>query len=234
MERWNRLELLVGKENNKRIQDQTVMVIGVGGVGGYATESLVRSGIHKIILVDFDRIDITNVNRQIIATTSNIGKYKTDAWEERILDMNPNCQVIKITEKIDENNIYQLISYHPDYIVDACDTISVKKQLILLCIKNQIKLISSMGTGNKLDPSKLKIIDLRKTSYDPVAKILRKMIKEENIKQKIPVICSDERPIKEKITTIPSNSFVPATAGLLCTSYIINDIIHIGENHEKN
>lgn len=234
MEKWSRSELLVGKDNQNKIKNTTVMIIGLGGVGGYALESLVRSGISKIILVDFDTIDITNINRQIIATTKTIGKYKTDAWEKRILDINPDCIVEKINQKITSENIEELFLYHPDYIVDACDTIDVKKELILLCIENKIKLISSMGTGNKLDPSRLKIMDIRKTSYDPIARIIRKMISEKKIKEKIIVVCSDERKVNKNTKIIPSNSFVPATAGLLCTSYIINDIINVGENYEKN
>lgn len=220
----DRLELLIGKDKLEKIKNTTVLVIGLGGVGGYAVESLVRSGIKKIIIVDFDKIDITNLNRQIISLKSNIGEYKVDVVEKRIKEIN-DIEVIKIKEFINEENINNLFLYKPDYVIDACDTINVKKELIRICLKNNIKFISSMGTGNKLDPSKLEIIDVRKTSYDPIAKIIRKMVKDENIKGKIPVICSTEVPIKTNSKTIASNSFVPATSGLLCTSYVINDII---------
>jgi len=220
----DRLELLIGKEKTEKIKNTTVLVIGLGGVGGYAVESLVRSGIEKIIIVDFDKIDISNLNRQIISLKSNIGEYKVDVVEKRIKEIN-DIEVIKIKEFINEENINNLFLYKPDYVIDACDTIKVKKELIRICLKNNIKFISSMGTGNKLNPSKLEIIDVRKTSYDPIAKIIRKMVKDENIKGKIPVICSTEVPIKTNSKTIASNSFVPATSGLLCTSYVINDII---------
>ena len=220
----DRLELLIGKDKLEKIKNTTVLVIGLGGVGGYAVESLVRSGIKKIIIVDFDKIDITNLNRQIISLKSNIGEYKVDVVEKRIKEIN-DIEIIKIKEFINEENINDLFLYKPDYVIDACDTINVKKELIRICLKNNIKFISSMGTGNKLDPSKLEIIDVRKTSYDPIAKIIRKMVKDENIKGKIPVICSTEVPIKTNSKTIASNSFVPATSGLLCTSYVINDII---------
>ena len=220
----DRLELLIGKEKIEKIKNTTVLVIGLGGVGGYAVESLVRSGIKKIIIVDFDKIDITNLNRQIISLKSNIGEYKVDVVEKRIKEIN-DIEIIKIKEFINKENINNLFLYKPDYVIDACDTINVKKELIRICLKNNIKFISSMGTGNKLDPSKLEIIDVRKTSYDPIAKIIRKMVKDENIKGKISVICSTEVPIKTNSKTIASNSFVPATSGLLCTSYVINDII---------
>lgn len=225
-----RLQLIV-KDDIEKIVNKTVLIIGLGGVGSYATESLVRSGIKRLIIVDSDKIDITNLNRQLMSLRSNIGEYKTDIWEKRIKDINPECEVIKITKFITNENINEIFKYDIDYIVDACDTLEVKKALIKISIEKNIKLISSMGTGNKLDPSKLQIMDLRKTSYDPIAKILRKYIKDERINKKIMVICSSELPIKNDSKTIGSCSFVPSTAGLLCTSYIINDII--GEKHVK-
>ena len=220
-----RLKLQVKEENVNSIINTTVLIVGLGGVGGYVVESLVRSGIGHIIIVDNDKIDITNLNRQIVSLHSNIGLFKTDAWESRIKDINPECIVTKITDFITKDNIDLLFKEKIDYIVDACDTVLTKFELMKYASKNNIKIISSMGTGNKLDPSKLEIMDIRKTSYDPIAKKLRKMIKDANIKNKIPVICSKEEAIKMSGKTISSNSFVPATAGLLITSYIINDII---------
>lgn len=221
---FDRFELLIG-DNFKHIKNKTILVIGLGGVGGYAIETLVRSGIEKIILVDNDIIDISNINRQIIATTKNIGNLKTDEWKKRIKNINPNCQVDIINEFIDKNNINLLFNKKIDYIVDACDTIETKFLIIKECLNRNIKLISSMGTGNKLDASKLKILDIRKTSYDRVAKKLRKMIKDNKINKKIFVVCSDEIGYTKINKCIPSNSYVPATAGLLCTNYIINDIL---------
>lgn len=233
MNQLHRLELQIGKENINKIKTTTVAIVGLGGVGSYTLESLARSGIGKLIIVDNDIIDITNLNRQLMSLHSNIGKSKTEVWEERIRDINPNCKIIKINEFITKDNIDKILKENPDYLVDACDTIETKKELIRNCIKNKIKIISSMGTGNKLDPSKLEIIDIRKTNYDSIAKIIRKMVKEEKIKEKIPVICSSEQAIKIKTNTISSNAFVPAVSGLLCTSYIINDIIK-GESNENN
>jgi len=224
MEQFSRFKLLVNDKFSD-IANKTILVIGLGGVGSYAVESLVRSGIQNIIIVDNDIIDVSNLNRQLMATYNNIGKYKTDELKERIFSINPKCHVTKINEFITNENINLFNKYKIDYIIDACDTINTKKELIRYSISKNIKLISCMGTGNKMDPSKLKIMDIRKTSYDPIAKIIRKMIKDEHIKEKITVVCSDEDPFTKIDKTIPSNSFVPATAGLLCTSYVINDII---------
>ena len=223
MEQFKRLELMVGDRIND-IMNTKVLVIGLGGVGSYAVEALVRSGVGSIILVDYDTIDITNLNRQLMTNLDNIGRLKTEVLMERIKKINPNCQVEVISEKIDLNNIKNLYNKNVNYIVDACDTLDVKKNLILNCKKNNIKLISSMGTGNKFDPSRLKISDIRKTSYDPIAKILRKFVVDNKINYKIMVVSSDEKPLKIS-NPIGSNAFVPASAGLLCASFIINDII---------
>lgn len=224
MNQFERLELLI-KDKINDIKKKRVVVLGLGGVGSYATEALVRSGIENIVIVDNDKIDITNLNRQLMTYHSNIGKYKADEIEKRILDINPNCKILKITEFITLENIKKLFDEKVDYVVDACDTITIKLELIRICKKKNIKLISSMGTGNKLDPTRLKIIDIRKTNYDPIAKIIRKMVKDEKIKGKVMVVCSDEEKKVQVKTSMPSVSFVPATAGLLCASFIINDIV---------
>ena len=221
---FDRLELLIGKENINKIKNKKVLLIGIGGVGGYTLESLVRSGIEHITIVDYDKIDITNINRQIIALNNNIGKYKVDEFKLRINNINPNCEVNIIKEKINIDNFDILNITDYDYVIDACDTIEVKKEIIRKCLKNKIKFITCMGTGYKLDPSKLEIIDIRKTSYDKIAKLIRKMVKEEKLNGKIMTVCSKERIMKTS-KTIASNSFVPATAGLLLTSYVINDIV---------
>lgn len=215
--------LLIGDKINK-LQNTTVLVLGLGGVGGYATEALVRTGIGHIIIVDHDIIDISNLNRQIISNINNIGQKKIDEWEKRIRIINPNIEITKIDAFITEDNIEMIFNNKPDYIIDACDTIKTKKELIRQCLQRKIKFISSMGTGNKFDPTRFKITDIRKTSYDPIAKILRKMVVDEHINQKIMVVASDEKPIKVK-EKIGSISYVPSVAGLLCTSYIINDIL---------
>lgn len=227
MEQFQRLEIIIGKENLEKIKNTTVLVIGLGGVGSFALESLVRNGIGKVIIVDNDIVDVTNINRQLIAFHSTIGKFKTDVFEKRILDINPNCKVIKITKFIDDKNIYELFENDIDYIVDACDTINVKKNLIRISKQKNIKLISSMSMGFKMNPSLVKIMDLKKTSYDPIAKILRKMVRDEKISGKIMVVCSDEKIEVKNKKTIGSNCLVPSLAGLLCSSYVINDICEV-------
>ena len=228
MNQFERLELLI-KDKIYDIYNKKVLVIGLSGVGSYAVEALIRSGIENITIVDSDTISITNLNRQLMTYQGNIGMYKTDEIEKRILSINPKCKINKITKFITLDNINEIFINDFDYIVDACDTISVKLELIRISKKKDIKLISCMGTGNKMDPTRLKIMDIRKTSYDPIAKIIRKMVKDERIKGKIMVICSDEEAFTKVTKEIPSNSFVPATAGLLCASYIINNIV--GDNN---
>lgn len=215
---------LIGIEKFNLIQSKTVAVVGLGGVGGYAVEGLIRSGIKNIIIVDYDDIDVTNLNRQLITNETNIGLNKTDVMEEHIKKINSDCIVTKLNIKLDLNNIDILFQYKFDYLIDACDTVSVKEQLIKRCINNKIKIISSMGTGNKLNPSMLEIVDIRKTEYDPLAKKIRKYVKDNQLKGFIPVVCSKEQNPKFE-GSIPSLMFVPATSGLLCANYVIKDII---------
>lgn len=219
-----RLELLVG-DKVKEFKAKTVLIIGLGGVGGYAVEALTRLGIGHLILVDGDVIERTNLNRQIIATTDTIGMLKTEAWKDRILSCNPNCRVTLISEFITLETVDKLFHEKIDYVVDACDTVATKKELIRYTVRNHIPMISSMGMGNKIDPSKIAVMDIRKTSYDPIAKTIRKMIKEERIKDKVMVVCSTEQPIKSKSKEIASNAIVPSVAGLLCANYVFQDTI---------
>jgi len=224
MNQFERLELLI-KDKINDIYNKSVLVIGLGGVGSYAVEALIRSGIQDITIVDNDTISITNLNRQLMTYHNNIGEFKTDEIEKRILSINPKCKKKKIKKFITLENINEIFNKNYDYIVDACDTITVKLELIRISKRKNIKLISCMGTGNKMDPSRLKITDVRKTSYDPIAKIIRKMVKDEKMKGKVMVVCSDEAGYTKVNGIIPSNSFVPATAGLLCASFVINDIV---------
>lgn len=221
---FDRIEKFIGKENVIKIKEKSVMVLGVGGVGGFAVESLARSGIGSIIIVDYDTIDISNLNRQIIATNNNLDKLKVDEFEKRIMSINPDCKVIKINKKIDTNNIMELFNYHIDYVIDCCDTIKVKCEIIKICLEKKINFISCMGMGNKIDPTKIEIADISKTSYDAIAKQIRKYLKDNNIKGKVPVVYSKEQ--NSKFTgSVPSMVFVPAVAGIICANYIIKKII---------
>lgn len=219
---FTRVISLVGEDNLKKISEKTVLVVGLGGVGGYATEALVRSGVSNLILIDYDKIDISNLNRQIITNQSNIGQLKTDIMKKHILSINPECNVIVINTFLNNDTIKLLDQYQFDYIVDACDSVQAKKLLIDYALDKDIKLIASMGTANKLDPEKLTITDIRKTAYDPLAKILRKYVLDKKTNKKVMVVSSTEVPIKKDV--LASMMFVPATAGILCAKYIINDI----------
>lgn len=222
--RFLRLEAYFGKEKVNDLSKKTILVLGLGGVGGYVVESLARSNIGTLILVDYDTVDITNINRQIIALSSTIGKYKTECFKERIKDINPLCEVICINKLITEENYKELFNYHIDYVADCCDSIKVKESIIKYCLKNNIKIISSMGTGNRQNPEDLEIIDVMKTSGDPIARRIRKYLKDQKINKKLYVMCSREVPKNKIHGVIPSNSFVPPSAGLLISSYIIKTL----------
>jgi len=222
---FERVISFMGEENLAKIKKTTVLIVGLGGVGGYVCEALARSGIGTLILIDYDKIDESNLNRQIITNIYNIDKDKVDVAKERILSINPNCNVIIQKVFLDIESINILNNYQIDYIVDACDTVKTKKLLIDYAIDNNIKLISSMGTANKIDPTKLVITDIRKTSYDPLAKILRKYVMDKKTNKKVMVVSSTESPIRKDV--LSSLIFVPATAGLLCANYVIRDIIDV-------
>ena len=222
---FDRTIKLVGEKSFSSIKGATVAVVGIGGVGGYSVEGLIRSGISSVILVDYDTIEVSNLNRQIIADSKHIGFFKVDEMERRILNINPDCKVIKIYDRLSLDNLDILFNYGFDYLIDACDTIEVKQELIRRCLDSNIKIISCMGTGNKIDPSMLEVVDIRKTSYDPIAKRIRKYLKDNKINKKVPVVYSREQNSKFE-GSIPSMVFVPAVAGLLCSNYVIRDIIN--------
>lgn len=225
MEAFARLESLIGKESLENLQKKIVLVFGLGGVGGYAVEALARCGIRNFILVDYDVFDITNLNRQLMATYDTIGMKKVDAYVNRIKSIVKNAKITKIDQKIDLNNIDILFARPFDYIIDAEDDIPVKKELIRRMANKKSKGLFVMGTGNKIDPFKFQIVDIRKTSYDPIAKSIRKMVKEEHIKEQIMVLSSMEPKYVKNVKEIPSNSFVPAIAGLLAAQYVICDVV---------
>lgn len=222
---FDRIVALIGEDNLNKIKEKHILVIGVGGVGGYVVESLVRSGIENITLVDYDTIDISNINRQIIAKENNVGKLKVEAFKERIKEINKRVKVTTLAIKLDENNLDTLFETRYDYIVDACDTLIVKKLLIKKARECNIKLITVCGMGKRLDPSKVKICDIKDTSYDPLAKSLRKYVKDEKIKGKVPVVFSSEEPRGNTKNLVSSMMMVPAVAGINASYYIINDII---------
>lgn len=226
MDWLNRTEALIGKENIFKLQNANIIVFGLGGVGSYVVEGLVRAGVQNICIVDKDVVDITNINRQLIATNQTVGKDKVDAEEERILQINPHAKVIKIKEFVNDSNIQKIMETysHIDYVIDAIDTVTSKLEIIKYCSYNNINVISSMGTGNKLDASKFEITDIFKTSVCPLAKVMRKELKKLNINS-LTVLYSKEKPIKTDLKVPASISFVPSVAGLLIAEKVVKDLI---------
>ena len=222
----NRTEALIGKESLEKLQNSNIVVFGLGGVGSYVVEGLVRAGIQNMCIIDKDIVDITNINRQLIADTETVGKAKVDVQEERILKINPLAKVTKLKEFVNKDNIEEIMNEttHIDYVVDAIDTVSSKLEIIKYCNKNNRKIISCMGTGNKLDASKFEITDIYKTSVCPLAKVIRKELKKLNI-PKLTVLYSKEEPRKTNISTPTSISFVPSVAGLLIAGKVVQDLI---------
>ena len=219
---FERLITLIGEDNVNKLKKANVLIVGLGGVGGYALETLVRSGIYNLTIVDGDIVELSNLNRQIISKRDVIGKPKALVAQARTLEINPDVNLKVINEFISEDN-YSLLNIDSfDYVIDACDDLNLK----LLLIKNadKYKLISSMGTANKMDMTRFKITTIDKTSYDPLAKIIRKKIKEEKIRTKFKVVSSDEKVMKNG-TKLGTIAYMPAISGLLCASYVINDII---------
>lgn len=229
-ERFSRTEALFGTEAMAKLENSRVIIFGVGGVGGHATEALVRSGVGHITIVDFDKVEETNINRQLVALTSTIGKSKVEALKDRLIDINPELDINAI-EKFylpDNENEFDLSKY--DYIVDAVDNMSAKISLVVRANELNVPIISAMGAGNKVEPTMLEVSDIYKTSVDPLAKILRHELRNRGIK-KLKVVYSKEEPIKvdlkdEKRRAIPgSTSFVPPTMGLIIASEVIKDLI---------
>lgn len=242
LHQFSRNELAVGTEGIDLLKNTTVAILGVGGVGSFAAEACARSGVGRIILVDKDNVDITNINRQLVAYISTIGRSKSAVMKERIADINPACEVIDMHMFYTDETYEQFFAMNIDYVIDASDTIIYKIHLMKECLKRGIKIISSMGAANKTDPTRFKIVDISKTHTDPLAKIIRtKLRKEDRITKGIPVVFSDESPIvvrEDVVGTVgkpeaairkakmppSSNAFVPSTVGLICASWVINDI----------
>lgn len=219
---FERLITLIGEDNVNKLKKANVLIVGLGGVGGYALETLVRSGIYNLTIVDGDIVELSNLNRQIISKRDVIGRPKALVAQARTLEINPDVNLRVINEFISEDNFSLLNIDSFDYVIDACDDLNLK----ILLIKNagKYKLISSMGTANKMDMTRFKITTVDKTSYDPLAKIIRKKIKEEKIRTKFKVVSSDEKVMKNG-TKLGTIAYMPAVSGLLCASYVINDII---------
>ena len=236
---FQRTELILGSESIEKLNKSKVCIFGIGGVGGYVCEALARAGIGSFVLIDNDTVNIANINRQIIATHKTVGQYKVDVMKERILDINPNAivEVHKCFYLPENEADFDFSKY--DYVVDAVDTVTAKISIIINAKKNNVPVISSMGTGNKLNPTMLEVADINKTSVDPLARVMRIELKKRNI-TKLKVVYSKEIPLKPTVEqfseankpTPGSTSFVPSTAGLLIASEIIKDITGIRNDNK--
>ncbi len=220
---FSRTEQLIGKDAFLKLKNKNVIVFGVGGVGSYAIEAIIRSGVENITVVDSDCVSISNINRQIIALNSTLGKLKTTVMKERILDINPNAKVTEKPVYFDENTKGEIDFSIYDYVVDCIDSVNSKVLLIKQAKENNVPIISCMGTGNKLNPSLLEIADIKDTSYCPLARAVRNKLKKENI-YSLTVVYSKEQPKKSE--GMPSScAFVPSSAGLLMASHVIRELI---------
>ena len=249
LNQFSRTELLIGKEALEKLSNAKVAVVGIGGVGSYVVEGLVRAGVGNFVLVDDDKVCLTNLNRQLIATRKTVGKYKVEMAKERILEINPKANVETFQEFfLPETE--GIIDESVDYIVDAVDTVTAKIELVMRANKLHIPIISCMGTGNKLDPTRFEVTDIFKTSVCPLAKVMRKELRTRGIKH-LKVLYSKEEPIKPdetlecscktgcicppgtvrkctKTNHVPGSiSFVPSVAGLIISGEVIKDIINL-------
>lgn len=227
---YQRTKIIVGKENIEKIKSMHIIICGIGGVGSFVVEALARIGVGKLTIIDKDNVDITNINRQLIALNSTIGKVKVEVAKERILDINSNIEVSALCSNITKENIDDIISIKEsiDYVVDCVDNVEAKIAIMSKCNLEDIKCISCMGMGNKLNPLDIRVSDIYKTNTCPLARIIRKRLKNIGInKQK--VIFSVEEPIKTstKDNTLGSVSFVPSVAGLIIASEIIKDLLNL-------
>lgn len=245
LHQFSRNELAIGYDGLDILKNSTVAVLGIGGVGSFSAEALARSGVGRLVLVDKDDVDITNINRQVHALLSTVGQPKVDLMKARIADINPDCEVIALKMFYTEETYEAFFEYGLDFVVDAADTISYKIHVMKECLKREIPIISSMGVANKMDPTRLRIADISKTNYDPLAKVIRKKLRKEGIYKGINVVFSEEQPIKirEEIrkeivskaqeessvrkAKIPpsSNAFVPSVSGLIMAGHVITTLL---------
>lgn len=246
LNQFSRTELAIGPEGLAVMKNSTVAVLGIGGVGAMAVEALARTGIGRIILIDKDSVDITNINRQLHALTTTIGQNKTDLMVERIKLINPECEAIALNMFYTEETYEELFKYKPDYVIDASDTIIYKIHLIKECLARKIPMISSMGAANKMDPTRFQVADISKTTVDPIARVIRTKLRKEGIKKGVKVVFSTETPVKprEDVTEqiVPanapdrrkakqppaSNSFVPPVVGLIMVSVTVRELLASG------
>ncbi|KPV42093.1 tRNA threonylcarbamoyladenosine dehydratase [Alicyclobacillus ferrooxydans] len=245
---FSRTELVFGAEGIEKLKGLSVAVLGAGGVGSFAMEALARVGIGRLILIDKDVVDVTNINRQIPALTTTVGRSKVEVMKERIAEINPACEVVALQTFFLEDNMDVLFSQNPDYVVDAIDTISAKILLVKECVERGIPIVSSMGAANKLDPTRFRVVDIADTRVDPIAKVMRRELKKFGIYSGVKTVCSFEKPreareeVRKAIVSpeteanspvrkakMPpaSVAYVPSVAGLILASVVIHDLLDV-------
>lgn len=230
MHRFLRTQWLIGQEGLHKLQAATVAVCGLGGVGGAAVEALARSGIGKLVIIDHDRVDPTNINRQLIALTSTIGQPKVEVAAARLRDINPECEVIALQMFYNKDCSQQLFDHQPDCVVDAIDSVAAKVDLITECVARNVPIISSMGAGNKLDPTKFMVTDISETHTCPLAKVVRTNLRKLGITRGVKTVFSTEQPRKidrgDTDERAPGSiAFVPPVAGYIIASVVIRDLL---------
>ncbi|MHA0855621.1 tRNA threonylcarbamoyladenosine dehydratase [Paenibacillus sp. CMAA1364] len=243
LHQFSRTELAIGTEGLEIMKNSTVAVLGIGGVGGIAVEALARTGVGRIILIDKDVVDITNINRQIHALTTTVGQRKADLMVERVKLINPECEAIALHMFYTDETYEQLFQYDLDYVLDASDTVAYKIHIIKECLKRKIPMISSMGAANKMDPTRFQVADISKTTVDPLARVIRTRLRKDGIKKGVKVVFSTETPIKpreditQKIVSDDapnirkakqppaSNAFVPPVVGLIMSSVAVRELL---------
>ena len=224
MDIFSRTERLIGEDALQKLKNSNIIIFGLGGVGSYTAEALARSGIGKMTVVDKDTVDITNINRQLYALRSTVGKPKAEVAKARILDINPECEITAIQKMYLPENSEDFVLSQYDYIVDAIDNVTAKIDLAVKAEEFDIPIISSMGTGNKLDPAAFKVSDIYKTSVCPLCRVMRTQLKKRGVK-KVKVVYSEEMPKTDGERTPASISFVPPAAGLIIAGEVIKNII---------
>ena len=220
----DRTELLIGKDGTDKLKQSHIAVVGIGGVGGYVCLMLARSGIENITLVDFDKVDETNINRQVVANTKTVGQFKTQDMKQQILEINPNCNVKTYEERLCSENINRILTQDLNYVVDAIDDIPNKVNLIKFCKENNINIVSAMGAGNRIDIPNFKVVDIYKTSNDGLAKIMRKKLREINVSS-LDVVISEQPALKTESKEIGSIAYYPAMCGCVLSAYIVTKIL---------
>ncbi|AIQ48870.1 hypothetical protein R70723_25385 [Paenibacillus sp. FSL R7-0273] len=246
LHQFSRTELAIGPEGLDILKNSTVAVLGIGGVGAMSVEALARMGVGRIILIDKDAVDITNINRQIHALTTTIGQKKADLMVERVKLINPEIEAIALNMFYTDETYEELFKLKPDFVIDASDTIIYKIHLIKECLSRKIPMVSSMGAANKMDPTRFKVADISKTEMDPIARVIRQKLRKEGIKKGVKVVFSTEVPVKPRVDVteqiVPadapdrrkakqppaSNSFVPPVVGLIMVSVAVDDLLKAG------